>query len=194
MKKIISPIIIICILFSCRNKNTQQQQSGNIEQKIDSFFPVTSFLKGQLHEIDSLPVTPLHVITIKDKTDSVWLKRDSLHVVLQPFFYNEINETNLSKYFTETKFNDQSINRITFTYAATNIKLPDSIQLRQWDVYVEPETGKVTKVYIVREFIEDKKHVLQQLTWNTGKGAKIVTISGNSNHPTIKEESFVWKF
>jgi hypothetical protein len=189
-------ILAIClmILNGCFN-NSNKINTAEKKVLADSFFPVTSYLKGQIIVLDSLPVTPLQITTIKGKSDSVWITKNDLKKILSPFLSPTINETNLVDFFKETKFNDQTLNAITFTYDPSKI-LPDSISLRHWDVYVNPETELVEKVYIVKNIKEDNKKITQQLTWQTNKMAKITTILNkeDGNQELLKEVVFTWKF
>lgn len=198
MKKYCFLSTIIILFCTCTNNNPQPVTSavpGTAESKADSFFPVTSFIKGQIITLDSLPVTPLQLTIIKEKTDSVWLPKTKLKPLLTAFLNPEIKETNLVKYFKETKFNDQTLNAITFTYDPINV-LPDSISLRHWDIYVNPETGTVVKVYIVKNVKEDGRLLTQQLTWQTNKRAKIATILNkpDGTMELLKEVVFIWDF
>lgn len=165
------------------------------ETKKDSFFPITSFLKGQMITLDSLPVNPLHTITINHKTDSLWLKKKQLVPLLNGFLFPEIKETNLIKYFKETSFNDQTLNAITFTYDPVSL-LPDSLTLRHWDIYIDPESGEILKVYLVKKLKEKENIITQQLTWKTNKSASITTLLNkpNGDAQLLKEEKFIWNF
>ena len=118
-----------------------------------------------------------------------------LKPLLQPFLSPQISETNLIGFFKQTKFNDQTLNSITFTYDPVKI-LPDSISLRHWDVYVDPEKGNVTKVYIVKQEKIRSETYTYQLIWKTNQWAKITTILNKSdgNDVVIKEEQFIWDF
>lgn len=188
--------ITILVLYSCTNNSKQISTADNIYKiKTDSFFPVTSFIKGQLITLDSLPVTPLQLTTIKGKTDSVWLTKDGLMPMLLPYLIPVISETNFTKYFKETIFNDQTLNAVTFTYDPVSI-LPDSITLRHWDVYVNPESGNVIKVYIVKKLKENNQIFTQQLTWQTNKRAKITTILDrpDGSMELLKEVVYIWDF
>jgi len=171
--------------------DTTQQKAE--EKKIDSFFPVTSFLKGQMALTDSLPITPLHFFTVNGKTDSAWVKQHELRTFLQPFFSPEITATNFTSLFKETSFNDLSVNAITFTYDPIK-QLPDSLNLQHWDVYINPQTGKVFKVYLLKNIKEKNTSYIQQLTWQVDQFAKIVNIYTDGKTETIKEDKFVWKF
>ena len=200
MKRFVIIAIGILILFSCNNNTTKQpgvpiSTSDSVKNKTTTFFPVSSFIKGQMITLDSLPVTPLQLTTIDGKTDSAWLQKDKLRPLLLPFITPVISENNLIKYFAETKFKDQTLNAVTFTYDPINT-IPDSISLRHWDVYVNPETGNVIKVYIVKKSREGNQDLVQQLTWKTDQMAKITTIlhATDGSMKLIKEVTFIWDF
>ena len=182
------------VLNSCSN-GTNKNNTPEEKTIAASFFPVTSFIKGQIIVLDSLPVTPLQITTIKGKSDSIWITKELMKKMLLPFITPVINETNLINFFTETKFKDQTLNAITFTYDPSRI-LPDSIPLRHWDVYVNPETGNVEKVYIVKTIKEQGQSFTQQLTWQTNKLVKITTIlnTTNGDQTLLKEVVFIWNF
>ena len=196
MKTFCTIAITILAIHGCTNDNKRTgPPDDTIEIKAGSFFPVTSFVKGQIITLDSLPVTPLQITTIKEKKDSAWISKVALKPLFLPFLTPEINETNLTKYFKETKFKDQTLKAITFTYDPINT-IPDSITLRHWDVYVDPEKGNVIKVYIVKEIKENNQIFTQQLTWQTDKLAKISIILNkpNGNMELLKEVVFIWGF
>ena len=193
--------IIILFAIGCSNATNDKTlpaaspATAASEVKKDSFFPVTSFIKGQLKTLDSIPITPLRTIKINDKTDSVWVKKADLANLLAGFISPEIRETNLVKYFKETSFNDQTLNAITFTYDPLET-LPDSILLRHWDVYIDPQTGKISKVYMVKQLKEKEGNITQQLTWKTDKWAMIVSILNKPDGTTqlLKEDKIIWDF
>jgi hypothetical protein len=196
MKKLFTTAAIVYLFYGCSNNNKQPATAPATIQKDTStvsFFPVTAFLKGQETELDSMQITFLHIVTMNGKTDSVWEKKERTRTFLKPFFAEEITETNLIALFKSTKFNDQTLNAVTFTYDPVK-PLPDSLSLRHWDLYIDPETGKVIKLYIVREI--DKGGITLQLTWQTGKWAKIVTLTNDpgGNTKLVREDKLIWKF
>ncbi|MDN3657630.1 hypothetical protein QWZ08_18400 [Ferruginibacter paludis] len=201
MKKLFFPVLI-SVLISCNN-NTKNALPATIaesapainEAKKDSFFPVTSFIRGQIRSFDSLLVTPLHTTVINDKTDSVWIKQNALIPLLKDFLSPEIKETNLTSFFKESSFNDQTLNAVTFTYDPVRT-LPDSISLRHWDVYIDPESGKISKIYLVKQLKGKEGNITQQLTWKTNKWAGINTILNKPDGTSIllKAEKFIWNF
>ena len=195
MKKFLFVPACILLIVSCSSKKNEPKPSPIILPEKASFFPVTSFLKGQLLTLDSLPVTIMHIVAAKGKADTNWLQRHEIRPYLKDFISQEINETNMIPFFKESKFNDQSVDAVTYTYEPI-VKLPDSIFLRRWNVYVNHIKGSVSKVYLVKGSKEKGETLTQQLTWQTGQWAKIVTIANrlNGESELVKEEKFVWDF
>ncbi len=179
------------ILLSCNNSSDTGASEPNKEPvKKQSFFPVTSYIKGQLYEIKKMGVNPLKYTTIKGLTDSAWLKIEDIDEAVKEFLHPEIDSVNLISLFTEKNFLDQTINAFTFTYDATG-PLPDTMKLKHWDVYIDPVTGKVRRIYMVKDISPDKT---LQLTWQSNKWCKISTITRDqSGESTIeKEEKITW--
>ena len=188
--------IAIFVLYSCAENTQQTSGPADIAAKDSaSFFPVTSFIKGQILTLDSLPVTPLQLTTVKGKTDSIWVQKKDLRELLKPFFTPVIDEKSLTPYFKESRFTDQTINMVTFTYDPKSA-LPDSMAILHWDVYISPETGNVTKVYIVKKQAQSNQLFTQQLTWQTNKQAKIVTILNkpDGSLELVSEVLLTWDF
>jgi hypothetical protein len=195
MKNIVFYFLVLIIFTGCSNGNKEQSINTETDSTQVLFFPVTSFLKGQMLQFDSLQLTPLQIVTQQKKVDSIWVKKENIQVLLKDFISVEINSSNLLPYFTASKFNDQSTDAITFTYTPKKA-LPDSISLRHWDVYITPQTGQVRKVYMVKQFLKNDSSYTEQLTWETDKSARITTIlnlpGGVSN--IVKDEKLIWKF
>ena len=196
MKRYCILAIAVFVLYSCSDNTQQISDSSNIAAKDSvSFFPVTSFIKGQILTLDSLPVTPLQLTTVKGRTDSIWVQKKDLRELLKPFLTPVIDEKSLIPYYKESRFTDQTINMVTFTYDPKNV-LPDSLTILHWDVYINPETGNVTKVYIVKKLAQNNQLLTQQLTWQTNKQAKIVTILNkpDGRMELLHEVLLTWDF
>jgi hypothetical protein len=195
MQKLFSSLTF-CLLFifsGCGNSPESALHSNDSAENI-SIFPVTSFLKGQLLEIDSLETTPLKIIVENGKTDSVWLKREDVRAAAAPFLTPVIDSASMSPFFSVKSFLDQTINAYTFTQDP-RIKLPDSMELRHWDVYMSPQTNKITRIYLVKEKAEKNAEITTQLTWLSDQSFSIRTITqAPGKQPVIKEEKMIWNF
>lgn len=191
----LAPLFFLC---ACHNKETKRAQSINQAQSIDSteeaqfFFPVTEFLLGQLKEIDSLPVTPLKIIIANDKRDSIWLKRNDIRTFAKPFLSPLIDSNTMQDFFAEKSFLDQTINAVTLSYDPIQ-RLPDSIKLNHWDVYIDPQKNTVQRIYMVKEEIINETTITTQLTWKVNKWCSIRTIEQQPKMvPQVKEEIMKW--
>lgn len=190
------PLLTFCLLliFSGCSTNPESAMPSNNSTENLSIFPVTSYLKGQLLEIDSMETTPLKITVQNGRTDSVWLKREDVRPAATPFLTPVIDSATMSSLFSVKSFFDQAINAYTFTQDPM-VKLPDSIELRHWDVYMSPETNKITRIYLVKEKTEKDVEVTSQLTWLSNQSFSIRTITqATGKQPVIKEEKMIWNF
>ena len=185
------PIIVLC---ACHNKEANQPPIVNNTEEAQPFFPVTDFLLGQLNEIDSMPVTPLKIITDNGKRDSIWLKKSDIRPFAKPFLSPVIDSISLHSFFEEKSFMDQTINAVTLSYDPVK-KLPDAMKLTHWDIYIDPQKGTVQRVYIVKEEIINGVTLTTQLTWKSNKWCSVRTIEQQPKMaPTVREEIMKWEF
>lgn len=191
-KKLLALLFIIAICTGCEN-NSPPTIPAVKDSTHQTFFPVTDYIRGQLSEIDSLPVTPLKIISTNGKDDSVWVKKEDVRPFAEPFLHPQIDTANLKHLYNQRSFLDQTINAYTFSYDPVD-KLPDTLPLIRWDVYIDPEKGTVKRIFIIKEFAEmnGSKKTLQ-LTWFSSRWCKITTITEQEGkQPVIKEETIKW--
>lgn len=161
--------------------------------KDGNFFPVTGYIKGQINSIKSGNINPLQVVIEGGKTDSSWLKPDQLEKNLGEFLTPAIDTANLKTLFKQNSFLDQTINAFTFTYDPI-ATLPDSMELRHWDVYVDPEKFNISKIYLIKNKDSGKRQL--QLTWRNNQSAKILSILNkpDGSRTVEKETTITWNF
>ncbi len=187
-------IISVLFLYSCADNKTNSSLIIKDSLQAQAFFPVTKYILGQLREIDSMPVTPLKITTIKDKSDSIWMKKEDIRIFSQPFLHPEIDTANLKSFFLQRSFLDQSINAFTFSYDAVST-LPDTLSLKRWDVYIDPQKNIVKRIYLIKEQNINGQQQTIQLTWKSDKWCKITTITTSVNNTSErKEETMKWDF
>ena len=195
MKRIFGLSIICIINLSCNSnsKDSPPPQAKNNIDTIDNFFPVTNFIKGEIFQIKNGGITPLRKVIVNGKSDSSWVKMENIDSLTAIFTTPIIDTANCNTNFTENKFLDQTINAFTFSYEP-KAGVQNNFAFAKWDVYVNPETEKVTRIYLVKK-ISEKEMV--QLTWQVGKSFKIVTLNTNGSTNKLektKEETLTWKF
>lgn len=196
MHKVSSFFILLIFIFFIGCDSNKDSRNVNIDSPSEkqSILPVTSFLKGQLLQIDSMPVTPLRIVTANGKSDSTWLKRNDIRINAAPFLTPEIDSASMGSLFSEKSFLDQTINEYTFSYDP-KVKLPDSLQISHWDVYMNPQTNTISRVYIVKEKKENNIDYTTQLTWVVNKWYIIRTIEEEpGKEPKIKVVKMIWDF
>lgn len=156
-----------------------------------SFFPVTAFLKGEIFSVRNKGITPVKKTNVGQHTDSSFVKTDSLEAVFSAFLNPVIDTGNLKGIFTEKKFLDQTLNAFTYTYDPVNNKA-EGFSFTHWDVYVNPDNGKVSRIYLVKN-IGPAREML--LTWQTGKWCKTVWLKTVNGKTSIeKEEKISWSY
>ena len=194
MNKIVFPALCIVIMsLGCGTKTSPEQGIATVP--LPSFFPVTSFLQGEINKFDNMPVIPLKTIRYNGKTDSLWIKAGDIKAFAQPFLTPLIDSTNMLAFYNENSFMDQSINFVTLTYSLKQGISDPALHLRNWDVYIDPEKQTVQRVYMVKEEQLNGKMQTIQLTWKTGNWCKIVSIpEGSNNVNDVKEETITWNF
>ncbi len=180
-------LIVFTIFTGCGNdeKPVPEKVPASKDSTVKIFFPVTDYLRGQLHDLDSSSNAPVKITTQNGKTDSVWFKRDAIRPFAQPFLSPEIDSAHLANYFTQASFLDQTINAFTFSYDPAG-KLPDTIMVKRWDIYIDPETNTVKRIFIIKRSADGDL----QLTW-TPDWCKITTIKDDKLQ---KEEKMIWNF
>ncbi len=198
--KMLSVLFAIFLLVACNNNSSNHTKTiepatensvSPLGDSATNFFPVTSYLKGELLNIKNGGITPIRKITIAGKTDSSWIKMEELETVFAAFLSPLIDTANLKDAFEQKIFKDETLNAFTFTYEPKNTQT-NTFAFTHWDVYVNPESNKVTRIYLLKKESADKT---LQLTWQSGKWCKIMTLKNNNGKTTVeKEENISWRF
>ncbi|MEO7801056.1 MAG: hypothetical protein ABIR81_03610 [Ginsengibacter sp.] len=192
MQKTIFLLLALSVIFSCSDKESASKSVFVDTSR--SFFPVTEYILGQIHELYSTPVTPLKITTYKGNTDSIWMKPEQTKTFVQNFITPVIDSAKLHNMFKEKSFLDQSINAFTLTYDPIK-KLADTFALRGWNIYIDADANKVKRIYIEKNFTQEDASYSQKLTWRSDHYCKIITVNKNdTSSQDIKEEQLIWNF
>lgn len=186
MVKII-PVLFLITILSCNRNSKENKQSVIVAEDSSqmnlNFFPVTTYIQGQLLDLKNKGINPIMYTIVNNKKDSVWLKVEDVPKAVAPFLNPVIDSANLKSLFKETRFLDQTLNAYTFTYEPTG-KLPVNFDLQHWDVYIDPETNRVTRIYILKK---EPDGTIVQLTWLTDQSCHMVWIK-DEGKPIIKKD------
>ncbi len=176
MSKALCCILVALIIFSCKTQVTQSVSTTTTEKEVPNFFPVTNYIYGQIEDIKQAGINPIKIDSNAHKTDTNWLKVEDFKNAFKEFLTPTIDSSNLIHFFTESKFEDQTIGSYTFTYTARP-SLPDSMALQRWDVYISPASNTIKRIFMVKKLSEQKE---LQLTWQSGQWCKTVVIVTNA--------------
>jgi len=190
-------LVIVIFAAACNANKDSKIESATVSDQqiisdtISNFFPVTAYLKGEIYSIKSIGITPVKKTTINSKIDSAWLNENDFNSEFAHFLSPVIDTANLKNIFTEKRFLDQTLNAYTFTYDPQTDKA-DTFAFKHWDVYVDPETNKVKRIYLAKTV--DAQTDLK-LFWESGKWCKIITVKTlNGKKAVAKEEKISWSY
>ncbi len=193
MNRAVACILAVSFFVSCNPKVEQQAPDVVVEEaEVPSFFPVTNYLYGQIEEIKKGGVNPMKIDSTLGKADTSWMKIEDLANAFKEFLTPTIDHNNLVDLYTESKFEDKSLDAYTFTYVAKGA-LPDSISLQRWDVHVSPASSTVKRIFLVKKINAEKE---LQLTWQSGQWCKIVSIATDAQgqQSVASVQTIKWKF
>jgi hypothetical protein len=159
--------------------------SSKNKQKKPEYIDVASYLKGQLGYLDTVPFA-FEKTTLNDSvfSDTVFINKEQVKNIVQPFLTEELEKKNFQNFYKETLFADASINTITFTYEP---EIKKELNLQRIDVYVNPETQQIAKLFLVRRNETKDSTLIQQLMWKHNKSCQLTTII----YKTDKQEHVV---
>lgn len=184
--------LLAVIFLSCNDRRDAATTKVLEENAAPGFFPVTNYIYGQIEGIRQAGINPMKVDSVAQKTDTTWLKIEELSNTFSEFLTPRIDSNNLTQLFVENRFEDQTLDAYTFTYTPLP-NLPDSMLLQRWDVYVSPATNTVKRIYMVKRLGDNKE---LQLTWQSDKWCKIVTIINNKagQQSVSSVQTITWNF
>ncbi|HJU46288.1 MAG TPA: hypothetical protein VJ647_05855 [Chitinophagaceae bacterium] len=164
-------LAVVVAATACRQpkkNNTQEQKPGA------EIFPVTNFIEGQVHLVDSFQLPTLKYTTINNRTDSSLISLDEFRQLARDFFQPDINDPEISKAYKETSFADQSIKGVTFTYSTDD----KDLEIQRVDVVVTPSpvmSDKVRSIYMEKQRVSGDTAVFKKLYWRADKNFQVIT-------------------
>jgi hypothetical protein len=132
-------------LFSCKSKPTTSDKpiQDSIALSDEPYYPISQYIEGQIAYVDSTPLAiEKHTYVNNKQVDSIIIDRPTFKSLATDFIQPDMNDPKIKPHYKETKFNDLTINTLTFSYNATD---PNQ-ELQQRDILLDPETQKVKTV------------------------------------------------
>lgn len=181
---------LLFLIFSCNSSTSENKNSASKPAPI--LFPITEIIEGDIYNAAQQPVTPLEKIIINNRTDSFLRKREEIKNWAAPFLNPTLDSAALSKYFIEKSFLDKTIDAFTIIYERKdNAEANTPWQI--CNLYIDPKTNKVEKIYLVKDSMIDGKMASVQLTWNINNKAMMRILIPKSNDSfDITERQLIW--
>ena len=181
-------LIFICLIASCSQNNSEKSTSTKPESDA-SFFPIGNYLLGDVASIKQNGISPKYVHVKNGISDSSFLQIQNIETNLSDFLTPLIDSIGMNSWVKESKFYDQSIASFTLSYDVQK-EYFEKTSWRKWDVYVEPESQKVDRIFLIKNISDS---TIAQLTWIPKSYAKIVIIN-NQNSSVVEEKTFIWNY
>ncbi|MBA4167276.1 MAG: hypothetical protein H0X41_07020 [Chitinophagaceae bacterium] len=182
-------------LFACGEKKPVTASPVIVTKKDStatpkSYFPVVSFIKGEIAYVDSLPVG-IKKYTGDNKKKYVYINPDEFHRLAAEFIPHEISDSFFLKHYRETSFLDRSSNSATFYYVPENETLPVrrvDVLTMKGDVY-----DQVKSIYLQKNYRSGDTAFIKKLYWRPHNSFQIITeATKDSGQPRTEIINVVW--
>lgn len=178
MKKLLL-IITTVIAVSCGNKEGKKE-----EVRKEEIFPVTSFIEGQIHLVDSFQSLTMRYNTVNDKTDTTLISVAEFKHIAQEFLQPDFNAAATTNKYKENSFADQSMNGVAFNYTTED----PGLEIQRVDVVVDASAvsnDKVRSIYMEKQNKVQDTFVYKKLYWRTDRNLQIITSKRLIDKPEV---------
>lgn len=183
MKKNIRPLVVI--LFFVVACNQKKGSDVNGKQKED-FFPVLSFIKSQVAQIDTSLYSIKKIVYIDSvHSDTTFVPREEFRNLATDFLnIPDLSEKKYKTRYKEEKLFDETLNRVIISYTPQNA---DKEEVQQQEILITPDpSGDKVNSIIIDRVISNKDGFLEKkMLWQVDKSFQITTTSQKPAQPEI---------
>lgn len=186
MKQLFFCVIVLLTIPACKGRKKSAEDNSQ-------FFPIVSFLKSQVAQIDT-SLFSIKKLVKRDATwDTVYLKREDFRKEAAEFLNApDLTQKQYKGDFTETKLFDESLNKAILTYTPTDA---DEATRRE-EVVIQPDQlngDKVYSIFINQLFVRKDSIIQKNLFWQVDSHCEIVTIAQKKDgKEIIQNTKLVW--
>ena len=181
--KSVPAILVLLLVFSCKQKDDREK-----------FFPVLSFIKSQVADIDTSLYSIRKLVYIDSlRTDTFYIHRENFREEAKDFL--SIPDLSALKYrdrYTEEKGFDETMNRVVLTYIPLK---PEKEEIQRQEVLIkqDPSGDKVTNI-IINSVVNTKDSAVQKrLLWKIDESFLVVTTKQLAGQPeTTSAIKVIW--
>ena len=168
-------MIILCLTVACTAcKHKKKPVNPNSD---GAFFPVVSFIRGQVKDIDTSLYRIIKIETTDNRTDTQFIKREDFKTFAKDFTnLPDISSDKLKDDYQETKTFDDVLKSFILTYS-TDVK---DNEIQKEDVMIDPEpdengNSRVRSIIIDEWPNHGDTIIHKSLLWQTNKRFLVVT-------------------
>lgn len=184
MKNIFFLMTVIAMAGCGEAEQGKPVPEAKAETKEVEFFPVTSFIEGQVHIVDSFQSLTMRYRTIGNKKDTALISVDEFRQLAREFTRPDFNDPKQKQYYKENSFADQSIKAVTFNYSTDR---PD-LEIQRVDVVVDASAvmnDKVRSIYMEKQSRHQDTFVYKKLYWRSDRNFQVITTREIDKKPGI---------
>ena len=172
-------------LLSCKSKKEEDANAA--------FFPVASYIKSQVAQVDTTLNRIMKIITVNGASDTAYISRAEFRKEAKDFLsLPDISSKKLRDDYTETQLYDEDLERVILNYTPKN----QDTEIRRQEVMIKPDNlrgDKVESIFIDQLLEFNDSAVQKRLTWNVDHNFQVVTIVQKGNTPDkIHTLRLVW--
>lgn len=169
--------MFVLILSGCKNDDDEENKDQT------DFFPVLSYLQGQVAHIDSSVYSIVQVKKSGTSVDTTYLKREDFRKAAADFLtIPDISSKKLRKKYEETRLFDETIEKVILSYSTKD----EDMEVLREDIIITPTLGadhEVESIYIERVQEKRKGLVQKKMFWEVNRRFQITSIIQNENQP-----------
>jgi hypothetical protein len=186
MKKLSLCIVLVLLLMACKSKKKSTDDNAQ-------FFPIVSFLKSQVAQIDTTLLGIKKLVKRDSTWDTTYIKREAFRGEVTDFLtIPDLTQKQYRGNFTETKLFDESLNKAILTY--TPIEADEATRREEVVIQPDQENGdKVYSIFINLLFVHKDSIIQKNLYWQVDSHCDIITIAQQKGgKETIRNTRLIW--
>jgi hypothetical protein len=187
MFRILVSLAMVVLLPGCKEKTKKTPVPA------DQFFPVTSYLKGELARLDTSLATFYKIETMEGKSDTTPIRNVDVKRFAKDFAtLPDIAADSLRGDYQATHDYDDMLGAFVFMFTTQ-----EAHPVRREDVVLDPQPNAQGKNDIQSIFVElweggGDSTVRKNMLWNAGKNFEITTIAEAGGTAKTKKLQVVW--
>ena len=177
-------IILLVSIFACKHKKKEKPEA-------ERFFPVLSFIKSQVADVDTSMYSIRKVIYVDStRSDTTYYRREQFRELASDFLnLPDISTREYEDRFTEEKQFDETINRAILRYKPINAE-KEVIQLEELLIHPGSPEDNVTSIFINYALNTKDSSVQKKMFWQVDKSFQVTT---TRQLPGQKETELTYK-